>query len=78
MFQYLSIVQPLSTEKSNVVYYKALDAVADDKDTLMFVLQDLYSAFIKKKRLSFLLVEGDAKLYEVLQAIKFEYGHEHD
>ncbi len=62
MFQYLSIVQPLSTEKSNVVYYKALDAVADDKDTLMFVLHDLYSAFIKKKSLSFLLVEGDAKL----------------
>ncbi len=29
---------------------KALDAVADDKDTLMFVLQDLYSAFIKKKK----------------------------
>ncbi len=38
----------------------------------------IYTVLLSKKSLSFLLVEGDAKLYEVLQAIKFEYGHEHD
>ena len=78
VYHYLSATQPLTVEKSNVIYYKVLDAIADEKDTLMFVLQDLHSAFIEKKSLTYLLLEGDAKLYEVLQAIKFEYGCENN
>ena len=41
VFYYLSATQALTVEKSNVVYYKVLDAIADEKDTFMFVLQDL-------------------------------------
>lgn len=76
LINYMSITQPLTVEKSNVVYYKVIDAIADQKDTVLAVLHSLYATYINGKGLDYLIVEGDAKLYDVLQSIKFEYGSE--
>ena len=40
----------------------------------MEVLHDLHRQFIINQGKKFLIVEGDAKLYEILQSLKYEYG----
>ena len=70
---YFSCIRASHTEKSNVFYLKIMDAKADSKDSIMSMLYDIYYLFIEKRGLQFLLVEGDAKLYELLQALKREY-----
>ena len=54
MIHYLSVTQPVETEKSNIVYYKVLDAIADQKDTL---IHGLHSTFIDKRGLPYLLID---------------------
>lgn len=66
------------TEKSQVAYLEVLDAISDSKDTLLELLHDLFSKFIKDQTREYLVIEGDQKLYEVLQSLKFEYGKELD
>ena len=53
-----------------------MDAVADCKDTMMAMIHDLYQQYIvqQKQEYIYLIIEGDAKLYEVLQSLKHEYG----
>ena len=77
LHQFMILWQSSQPEKSEVVYLHALDAIADRKDTMILVLNDLHARFIKGKRMKHLLVEGDAKLYDVLQSLKFEYGVEY-
>ncbi len=76
MQQYFSVTRANHTEKSNVLYLEILDAVADSKDTLMEVLHNLHQKFIKGHGLQYLVVEGDAKLFEILQSLKHKYGDE--
>ena len=76
MQEFLSLLHPTHTEKSNVNYLKVMDAVADSKDTMMSMLQDLHQHFIVELKLEHLVVEGDAKLFEILQSLKHEYGNE--
>ena len=40
------------------------------------MLNDLCTKFIVDRKQKVLLVEGDAKVYEVLKSLKFEYGDE--
>ena len=60
----------IHTEKSNV-----LDALADTSDTLMSLLYDVHREFIQQKKYQF-LIEGDAKVYELLHSLKCEYSDE--
>ena len=53
-----------------------MDAVADYKDTMMQLLHNLQQQFIVGKRMRWLVLEGDAKLHEVVKSLKFEYGEE--
>lgn len=53
-------------EWSNVYYLNIMDAVVDNKDTLMSMLFDLRVQFIESKMCDYLVIEGDAKLYEIL------------
>ena len=62
--------------KSNYYYLDILDAIADNKDTLMSLLYDLYEQFIQKKGCQYLVVTGDAKVYEKFQSLKIEYTGE--
>lgn len=59
-----------------MVYLQVKDAVADCKDTMMQMLHELHHQYIVQQRRHWLLVEGDAKLYDILQSLKFEYGDE--
>ena len=42
----------------------------------MAMLHDLHKQYIEEQHQQWLLVEGDAKVYEILKALKFEYGEE--
>ena len=53
-----------------------MDAVADSKDTVMQLLHDLQQQFIVCKNMKWLVLEGDAKLYEVVKSLQFEYSEE--
>ncbi len=48
-----------------------MDGIADTKDTVMQLLHDLRQEFICGRGMQWLVVEGDAKVYEILQALKF-------
>ncbi len=50
LHQFLISHPSSSQEKSEVVYLQALDAIADRKDTLILVLNDLHARFIKTNK----------------------------
>ena len=74
--EYLSLTRATHSEKSNILYLDVMDAKSDSKDTLMAMLQDLYQEFIIEQGRQHLVVEGDAKIYKLLQSLKVEYGDE--
>ncbi len=61
-------------EKSNVVYFYIRSEKADSKETLVKVLANLHNTFILSKQKNWLLVVGNAKTFDLLHAIKSEYG----
>lgn len=61
-------------EVARVKYIGVLDEVADTKETLLHVLSDLHCEYIRKEQNQFLVLEGDAKIFELIQTIKYEYG----
>ena len=56
-----------------VKYVQVLDEVADSKDTVLHIISELYEEYISKHKNKFLILEGDAKTYDIVQAVKFEY-----
>ena len=72
---YLRVTTVTCTEKSHISYLQVMDAVADSKDTISMIhlLSDLQEQFISNGVHEYIILEGDAKLYEVLQSLKFEY-----
>ena len=58
------------------MYLDVLDAVADSKETMMGLLHSLRTVFIEERKMQWLVLEGDAKLYEILKSLQFEYGEE--
>ena len=52
---------------------KQKDAVADTKDTIISMINDLHKRYIDGTNCCYLVIEGDAKLYEILQSLKQEY-----
>ena len=73
---YLSLTRTNHMERSNVLYLDVMDAKSDSKDTLMSMLQDLHQDFVVERGHQYLVVEGDTKIYELLQSLKLEYGDE--
>ena len=76
MQQFFSVVRANNTEKSNVQYLEVMDAVADTKDTMIALLHNLHSKYILHQHQEFLVLEGDAKLFDIVQSLKHEYGDE--
>ena len=66
---YLNMTRATHTKKSQVAYLEVLDAISDSKDTQLDLLHDLYSKFIKDQTREYLVIEGDQKLYDVLQSL---------
>ena len=74
--EFFSLVRATHTEQSQVVYLEVMDAVADTKDTMNQLLHDLHEQFIVSQNMKWLVLEGDAKLYEIVKSLQFEYGDE--
>ena len=71
---YLKIAKNIKDpECSNVIYYKVLQQRCDDKETLLDIINNLYTEFIKPGKKKHILLEGDQATYERLQGIKREY-----
>ena len=73
---HFSVTRVTHTERSNVIYLQVKDAVADTKDTMMDMLHELHQQYVVKQNHKWLVVEGDGKIYEILQSLKFEYDEE--
>ena len=73
---YMTLVRPVTVRKSNFVYIQVLDAKSENKDTIMTIMFDVHKRFIEQQGKEFLVITADAKLYEVLQSLKHEYGDE--
>ena len=67
--EFFSLVRATHTEQSQVVYLEVMDAVADTKDTMMQLLHDLHEQFIVSQNMKWLVLEGDAKLYEIVKSL---------
>ena len=74
--EYFALTRPREDEKSNIVYFDVLNAVADKKETVLLVLDKLRKQIVERHGKQWLVVAGDAKLYDVLKTIKHEYGDE--
>lgn len=71
---YLTVAHNIEApECSNVIYYKVLHQRCDDKETLLNVINDVYTEFISTGRKEHIFIEGDQATYERLQSIKREY-----
>ena len=57
-----------------MLYYKDLNQRCDDKETLLNVINDVYTEFISSHKKKHVFLEGDQATYERLQSIKREYG----
>lgn len=46
-----------------------IDAVADSKDTVLTLLHELHKDFIEELNHSWIVFEGDAKLYDTIKSL---------
>ena len=74
--EYFAYTRATLCEKSNIQQLNVMDAKADSKDTLISLLYDLHDRYIKTAQQKYLVIEGDAKLYELLQSLKTDYRDE--
>ena len=65
-------------EVGQVKYLSVLDEIADNKDTVLHVISDLYTKHMVAHNHKFLVLEGDAKVWDIMQLIKREYGSDLD
>ena len=70
MYYLLHRTTSVKTDKSNIVYLQVPHAKSESRDTPMAIFFDLHKC--KGGKTFF----ADAKLYEVIQALKHEYGEE--
>ena len=63
-----------NTEKSHFVYHSIKNSDCDKKESLLDMLNDIYVDLKINKRFKYLVIVGDAKVYEQLLKIKEEYG----
>jgi hypothetical protein len=67
--------QAHESECSNVVYADILSEKADCKSTQLKVIGNLHKIYIKELHQKWVIVVGDAKVYDLLQAIRIDYGN---
>ena len=59
-------------------YIQVLDEIADTKETVLHVVSDLCTGYMECHGHKFLVLEGDAKVYDIIQRIKLEYESDVD
>ena len=65
--------QASDKEVSQITYVEIVSEKADSKPTLMGVISRLQKTFVEELGQKYVLVVGDAKTYNLLQSICFEY-----
>ena len=75
---YFNLTRATHTQMSKIAYLEVIDGISDSKDTQLELLHDLFAKFIANQQREYLVLEGDQKLFDVLQSLKFEYGNELD
>ena len=71
--QYLELTSDRIREKSKVKFLYVLDENADNRETMKFTLDKLYTGVGIHKTLNYLVVVGDAKTYDHLVSLKNEF-----
>ena len=66
--------QSSESECSKVAYVDILSEKADSKATLLKVIGNLHRVFIEELNQKWVIVVGDAKIFDVLQELSIEYG----
>ena len=65
--------QAAEKEVSHITYVEIVSEKADSKPTIMGVISRLQTTFVEELKQKYVLVVGDAKTYNLLQAICYEY-----
>ena len=65
-----------SPEKTSIIYFTVLDEKCNNKETLLSIINDLYTQFILSGKKTHVVLEGDQVTYERLHSIRAEYGSE--
>ena len=63
-------------EKTSIIYFKILDEKCDNKETLLSIINDLYTKFIPSGKKTHVILEGEQATYERLHSVRLEYGNE--
>ncbi len=63
-------------EVGSVAYVDVLDEIADDKHTVLHIIDDIHDKYVCEYNKTFVVLEGDAKTYDVVQALKLEYKND--
>ena len=63
-----------NNEQSTVVYVDIVSLPVDCKDTVLHVLNKLYRTFVVELSFHSLIVTCDAKTYDILQELRYQYG----
>ena len=72
--EFVSISLSLPTpEVGQVKYIQVLDEISDNKDTILHVISDIYDRYMVENGHKFVVLIADAKVYEVIKLLKFEY-----
>ena len=67
--------QTADREVSNITYVEIISERADSKQTLLGIISRLHQVFVQELKQKYVLIVGDAKTYNLLQAICYEYKH---
>ena len=71
---YYSLSQNIPAPETSNIIYKVLDQKCDNKETLLSIINDLYTEFIVTSKKTYVIIEGDQVTYERIQSSKAEYG----
>ena len=71
--QYFELTSDQIRERSKVNFLYVLDENADNRETMKFTLDKLYTDVEIHKTLNYLVVVGDAKTYDHLVSLKNEF-----
>lgn len=66
--------QSEESECSNVVYFDVLSEKEDSKVTILHIIGKIHQIFVSELNQKWVIAVGDAKIYDILQDLRTEYG----
>ena len=63
-------------ECSQVIYYGVLNQKCDNKETILSIINQMYTEFIATKKKQWIVIEGDQVTYRLITSTKLEYGND--